>query len=77
MEDYDWVELPDTFLTKKGMFVMQVIGESMNKRIPNGSWCLFKSNPSGTRNSKIVLVPTYRHNRSRSWGKIYCQKILQ
>jgi len=56
MEDYDWVELPDIFSTQEGMFVMQVIGESMNKRIPNGSWCLFKSNPSGTRNSKIVLA---------------------
>jgi hypothetical protein len=28
----------------------------MNKRIPNGSWCLLKSNPGGTRNGKIVLA---------------------
>jgi uncharacterized protein len=52
----DWVELPEEFATREGMFVIRVVGESMNKRIPNGSWCLFKANPGGTRNSKIVLV---------------------
>ena len=28
----------------------------MNKRIPNGSYCLFKQDEGGTRNGKIVLV---------------------
>ena len=28
----------------------------MNKRIPNGSWCLFKADPKGSREGKIVLV---------------------
>jgi len=37
-------------------YVAQVIGESMNRRIPNGSWCLFRLNPAGTRNSKVVLA---------------------
>ncbi len=56
VDNYDWVELPEEFSTKEGMFVIQVVGESMNKRIPNGSWCLFRANPGGTRNGKIVLV---------------------
>jgi len=55
-EENDWVEMPPEFATREGMFVIKVVGESMNKRIPNGSWCLFKVNPAGTRNSKIVLV---------------------
>ena len=38
------------------MFVTRVVGESMNKRIINGPWCLFKANPGGSRNGKIVLV---------------------
>ena len=54
--DYDWVELPDTFRAQPGLFVTQVIGESMNRRIPNGAWCLFKLNPGGTRQGKIVIV---------------------
>jgi hypothetical protein len=28
----------------------------MNRRIPNGAWCLFRANPKGTRQGKIVVV---------------------
>lgn len=28
----------------------------MNNRIPNGAWCLFKANPGGSRNNKVVIV---------------------
>jgi DUF2075 family protein len=56
LEECDWVELPEHFSPKEGYFVAQVIGESMNRRIANGSWCLFKSNVIGSRNGKIVLV---------------------
>ena len=38
------------------LFVAQVVGESMNRQIPNGAWCLFRLNPGGTRNGKIVLA---------------------
>ncbi|WP_417514716.1 DNA/RNA helicase domain-containing protein [Marinobacter sp.] len=55
-EDFEWVKLPEHFATRPGQFVAQVVGESMNKRIPNGAWCLFSANPGGTRNGKIVLV---------------------
>ncbi|MEP6407865.1 MAG: DNA/RNA helicase domain-containing protein, partial [Marinobacter sp.] len=56
VEDFEWVKLPEHFATRPGQFVAQVVGESMNKRIPNGAWCLFSANPGGTRNGKIVLV---------------------
>lgn len=52
----EWVELPDAFRPQEGLFVTRVVGESMNRRIPNGSWCLFKANPAGTRKGKIVIV---------------------
>jgi len=52
----DWVELPEWVKPQPGLFVAQVVGESMNKRIPNGAWCLFRANPQGTRNGKIVVV---------------------
>jgi len=54
--DGHWVELPDHIRPKEGMFVARVVGESMNRRIPNGAWCLFMANPGGTRNGKIVVV---------------------
>jgi hypothetical protein len=56
VSDCEWVELPDAFRPQKDLFVTRVVGESMNRRIPNGSWCLFKSNPAGTRSGKIVIV---------------------
>ena len=52
----DRVELPEAFVAKEGFFVSRVVGESMNRRIPNGSWCLFKASPFGSRESKTVLV---------------------
>lgn len=57
--DSDWVELPFQFTPKKGDFVCQIIGESMNKKIPNGSFCLFRKDEGGSRNGQIVLVESY------------------
>lgn len=53
---HDWVELPDWVRPQPGLFVAQVVGESMNRRIPNGAWCLFRANPGGTREGKVVVV---------------------
>lgn len=52
----DWIALPDWVNPQPGLFVAQVVGESMNRRIPNGAWCLFRASPGGTRNGKIVVV---------------------
>jgi DUF2075 family protein/DNA replication protein DnaC/SOS-response transcriptional repressor LexA len=51
-----WIEPPFNIAAKKGYFICQVVGESMNKRIPNGSYCLFKEDEGGSREGKIVLV---------------------
>lgn len=56
VEQYDWVELPEAFRHQPGYFVARVVGESMNRRIPNGSWCLFKLSSGGTRQGKVVIV---------------------
>ena len=54
--DLTWIEPPFNISVKKGYFICKVIGESMNKKIPNGSYCLFKQDEGGTRNGRIVLV---------------------
>ena len=51
-----WVALPDWVRPQPGLFVARVVGESMNRRIPNGAWCLFRANPTGTRQGKVVVV---------------------
>jgi hypothetical protein len=55
-DEVEWVELPAYFRPQPGIFVAQVVGESMNRRIPNGSWCLFKLSPTGTRQRRVVVV---------------------
>lgn len=56
VEPEGWVEV-DTFRRlEKGMFVAQVVGHSMEPRIPDGSYCLFKFPVVGSRSGRIVLV---------------------
>lgn len=52
----EWVALPDHVRIRPGMFVAQVIGESMNRRIPNGAWALFAVDMGGSRQGRIVLA---------------------
>ena len=52
---WEWA-IPEGVSIGPDMFIAQVVGESMNRRIPNGAWCVFRANPVGTRNSKIVLA---------------------
>ena len=58
-DDFEWVELPMNISVREGYFVCKIIGESMNKKIENGSWCLFKKDFGGSREGKIVLVKHY------------------
>lgn len=51
-----WVPVPDGMPVGRSIFACHVVGESMNKIIPDGAICLFRLNPGGSRNGKIVLV---------------------
>ena len=54
--DIEWVAVEARLRLRKGMFVAQVVGKSMEPRIPDGSWCLFRTPVEGTRQGKTVLV---------------------
>jgi len=71
-----WVEPPFIIGVQKGYFICQVFGESMNKKIPNGSYCLFKRDEGGSRNGKIVLVESTNINDSE-FGSGYTVKEYQ
>jgi uncharacterized protein len=74
ISDIDWVELPARYPPRRDLFVIQVVGESMNRRIPNGSWCLFKKIPAGTRQGKVVLV-LHREISDTDFGGHYTVKV--
>jgi len=48
----------------------------MNRRIPNGSWCLFKANPTGTRQGKVVLAQ-HREISDNDFGGHYTIKVYE
>jgi uncharacterized protein len=52
----EWAELPDYYRPRPGMFVARVVGESMNRVVPDGAWALFRLHPQGSRERKVVLV---------------------
>jgi len=37
-------------------FIAQVLGDSTNRRTPNGAWCLFRVPPESARQGKVVVV---------------------
>lgn len=51
-----YIELDSTLSNKQNYFACKVVGESMNKIIPNGSICLFEKYTQGSRNGLITLV---------------------
>jgi hypothetical protein len=50
-----WVELDRAGLSP-GMFVAQVQGHSMEPLVPDGSYCLFRPVPAGSREGRNLLV---------------------
>ena len=76
VEDVEWVKLPERVKPDKNLFACQVIGESMNKIIPNGAICLFKKYSGGSRNGQIVLVES-TNIQDEDLGSCYTIKEYQ
>jgi type I restriction enzyme, R subunit len=53
---FEWVSVDAGHRLSRGMFVAQVVGQSMEPAIPGGSYCLFAAPVEGTRQGKTVLV---------------------
>ncbi len=56
VEDAEWIPVPLGYKPSLDLFACRVVGESMNRVIPNGSLCLFRKYVGGSRNGKLVLV---------------------
>jgi SOS-response transcriptional repressor LexA len=59
VEAEDWVPAPEGMKLDHNLFVAHVTGHSMEPRIPDGSLNLFRFNPAGSRQGKIVLVERF------------------
>ncbi len=76
VEFEDWVEIETSHKLRKGMFVAQVVGESMEPRIPNGSYCLFRYPVVGSRQGRVVLVQ-HRDVVDPETGGSYTLKVYE
>ena len=65
------MEIPPGVRPSEDLFVAQVVGRSMEPRIPDGSFCLFKAGVTGSRQGKLLLI---RHAASARSGGEYTIK---
>jgi SOS-response transcriptional repressor LexA len=72
-EEIGWTEVPGVSL-KPGMFVARVTGTSMEPLIPDGSWCLFRPCPVGSREGRIVLVQLGTDGAGENGGRFTVKK---
>jgi SOS-response transcriptional repressor LexA len=72
-EEIGWTEVPGVSL-KPGMFVARVTGTSMDPLIPDGSWCLFRPCPAGSREGRIVLVQLGTDGAGEHGGRFTVKK---
>lgn len=56
VEPESWVSPLGRTRPGPGLFVAQVVGESMSRRIPNGAYCIFRFPVEGSRQGRVVLV---------------------
>jgi SOS-response transcriptional repressor LexA len=55
----DWIPAPEGMRLTPDLFVGHVVGQSMEPRIPDGSLNLFRLNPQGSRQGKILLIERF------------------
>ena len=55
-DDFEWAAIETKRRLRRGMFLAQVVGKSMEPVISDGAYCLFTAPVEGTRQGKTVLV---------------------
>jgi hypothetical protein len=73
VEFTDWVIIPEHIKISEEYFACHVVGDSMNRVIPNGSLALFRKYAGGSREGKIVLVEKENYIDS-DFGSCYSVK---
>lgn len=59
VDESGWIKTELIGSLSRNMFVVKAVGHSMEPRIMDGDYCIFRANVIGSRNNKIVLV---QHN---------------
>ena len=76
-DDCEWVEVASRHRLRKGMFVAQVVGKSMEPAIRDGSWCLLPSSCRGHAPGQNRPRPASRRHRSRDRSALHGQSATR
>ncbi len=74
IEPEGWIQVDGFKKLDRSMFVARVVGRSMEPKIADGSLAVFRANPTGTRQGKIVLAQ-YRGPADPDTGGSYTIKV--
>ncbi|MGH3114577.1 MAG: type I restriction enzyme endonuclease domain-containing protein, partial [Gaiellaceae bacterium] len=74
VEPEAWVDPSGRTRPAPGLFVGRVEGESMNRRIPNGAYCVWRAPVEGARSGRVVLVES-REISDPETGGSYTVKV--
>jgi hypothetical protein len=61
VNELGWIQVEGVGRLNRNMFVVQATGHSMEPKIHDGDFCVFRANPAGSRQGKIVLVQHYNY----------------
>ena len=75
VDEVDWVQPNTRDRLQPGMFIAQVVGHSMEPRIPDGAYGLFRTPVTGSRSGKILLLQ-HRDIHDPETGGSYTVKVF-
>jgi type I restriction enzyme R subunit len=76
VEPEAWVVTTGRTPPARDLFVARVVGESMNRRIPNGAYCVWRAPVEGSRTGRVLLVES-RHIADPESGGSYTVKVYE
>lgn len=59
VEESGWIRVDGFGKLNRNMFVVRASGDSMEPLIKDGDYCVFRANPAGSREGKILLVQNH------------------
>lgn len=74
VNELGWIRVDGIGKLNRNMFVVQAKGHSMEPKIHDGDFCVFRANPAGSRLDKIVLMQHYNYYDSDYAGAYSIKK---
>jgi hypothetical protein len=72
---FEWVAVDDSGIARRGMFVAQVVGKSMEPMIPDGAYCLFARARDGYARGQDSARPAARRARFRDGSALHREAL--